>query len=81
MIDESYIEDFEEINENMLRGGNEYFGLKVKGDSMSPEFRDGDTLIIKKQDTCENGEFCAVSINHTECTFKKVIKKSCRISK
>ena len=75
MIDESYIEDFEEINEDMLRGGNEYFGLKVKGDSMSPEFRNGDTLIMKKQDDCDNGEFCAVSINHTECTFKKVIKK------
>ena len=36
----------------------------------------GDTLIMKKQDDCDNGEFCAVSINHTECTFKKVIKKS-----
>ena len=76
MIDESYIEDYEEINEEMLKGGHAYFGLKVKGDSMYPEFRNGDTLILKKQDDCENGDYCAVSINHTESTFKKVIKHS-----
>lgn len=75
MIDESYIEDYEEISSDMLRGGNTYFGLKVNGDSMYPEFRNGDTLILKQQDDCENGDFCAVSINHTESTFKKVIKK------
>ena len=75
MIDNSYIEDYEEINEELLKGGNQYFGLKVKGDSMYPEFRNGDTLILKKQDSCENGDFCAVSINHTESTFKKVLKK------
>lgn len=76
MIDESYIEDYEEINEEMLKGGHAYFGLKVKGDSMYPEFRNDDTLILKKQDDCENGDYCAVSINHTESTFKKVIKHS-----
>ena len=74
MIDESYIENFEEINSDLLRGGNTYFGLKVTGNSMFPEFRDGDTLILKKQDSCESGEYCAISINHTECTFKKVVK-------
>lgn len=73
MIEDSYIEDYEEINEDLVSGGKEYFGLKVNGDSMSPEFRDGDTLILKKQNTCSNGDFCAVSINHTESTFKKVL--------
>ena len=75
MIEEPYIEDYEEINSDFLKGGHTYFGLKVKGDSMFPEFRSGDTLILKKQDDCESGDFCAVSINHTESTFKKVIKK------
>ena len=73
MIEDSYIEDYEEINEDLVSGGKEYFGLKVNGDSMSPEFRDGDTLILKKQNTCSNGDFCTVSINHTESTFKKVL--------
>lgn len=75
MIEDSYIDDYEEIDEALTKGGNVYFGLKIKGDSMSPEFRNGDTIILKKQDTCESGEFCAVSINHTESTFKKVILK------
>lgn len=75
MIEESYIEDYEDIDADLLRGGNEYFALKVKGESMMPKFEDGDVLILKQQDDCENGDFCAVSINHTECTFKKVLKK------
>ena len=73
MIEDSYIDDYEEIDEILTRNGNTYFGLKIKGDSMSPEFRNGDTIILKQQDSCESGEFCAVSINHTESTFKKVI--------
>lgn len=75
MIEDSYIEDYEDINADLLRGGNKYFALKVKGDSMLPKFEDGDVLILKQTENCENGAFCAVSINHTECTFKKVIKK------
>lgn len=75
MIDNSYITDYEEINAHWLKGGNSYFGLKVRGDSMYPEFRDGDVLILKKSPNCENGDYCAVSINSTECTFKKVIKE------
>ena len=75
MIDETYIEDYEEIDADWLCGGNQYFGLIVKGDSMYPEFRSGDVLIIKKSPDCESGDYCAVSINCTECTFKKVIKE------
>lgn len=75
MIEDSFIEDYEDISADLLRGGNKYFALKVKGDSMLPKFEDGDVLILKQTEDCENGAFCAVSINHTECTFKKVIKK------
>lgn len=75
MIDDSFIDNYEEIDSEMLRSGSKYFGLIVKGDSMSPEFRNGDILILKQTPTCENGDFCAVSINCTECTFKKVIKE------
>ena len=74
MIDTSFIEEYEEVDASILRGGHEYFGLKIKGRSMLPEFKNGDTIILRKQDDCESGQFCAVSINHTECTFKKVIK-------
>lgn len=75
MIDDSFIEDEEEIPASWLKGGSKYFCLRVRGESMMPKFEDGDTLILKQQETCESGSYCAVSINHTECTFKKVIIK------
>ena len=74
MIADTYIEDEEEIPADWLKGGNRYFCLKVKGESMMPKFEDGDTLILKQQDDCNSGDYCAISINCTECTFKKVIK-------
>lgn len=80
MIDESYVDDYIEIDAKLLRGSTVYFGLKVKGNSMFPEFRNGDIVIFRQQNHCENGDFCAVSINHTECTFKKVLKKESGIT-
>lgn len=64
--------DWEEIPADMARGGKEYFGLKVRGDSMSPRYEDGDVLILRKQDTCDSGQDCAVIVNGGEATFKRV---------
>ena len=66
------VEDWEELPASMARGGNEYFGLRVRGDSMKPEYRDGDTLIILRQESCETGDDCAVLIDGDEATFKRV---------
>lgn len=68
--------DYEEIDAEKLTGGKEYFALKVQGDSMYPKFQDGDVLIVKKQDDCENGTFAVVAVNGDDATFKKVIKKA-----
>lgn len=67
--------DYEDINPDMLRGGKEYFALKVKGESMSPKFLEGDILIVRKQEDCENGDFAIITVNGYDATFKKVIKK------
>lgn len=80
MIEDSFIEDFEYIPTEWLHGNQKYFCLKVKGESMMPKFEDGDVLVLKQQEDCQSGDFCAVSINHTECTFKKVIKKESGIT-
>lgn len=64
--------DWEELPIEMARGGKEYFGLKVNGDSMSPRYEDGDTIILRKQDTCNSGQDCAVMVNTDEATFKRV---------
>lgn len=66
------IEDWEEIPEAMARGGKEFFGLSVKGDSMLPEYRSGDVLILQRQDSCETGDDCAVMVNGNDATFKRV---------
>lgn len=66
--------DTEEIPTEMLKGGKQYFGLKIKGDSMEPDYLDGDTIIFQKQDDCENGEDCVVMVNGNDGTFKRVFK-------
>ena len=66
--------DTEEISADMLKGGKQYFGLKIKGNSMYPDYLDGDTIILEKTDDCESGDECCVMVNGSDGTFKKVLK-------
>ncbi len=66
--------DKEEISADMLKGGKQYFGLKVKGNSMFPEYLDGDILILEKVEDCENGQDCCVMVNGNDATFKRIFK-------
>lgn len=66
--------DTEEISSDMLRGGKQYFGLRVKGNSMEPDYLDGDTLILERTDDCESGDDCVVMVNGDDGTFKRVFK-------
>lgn len=52
----------------------EFFALKVKGDSMVPIFFEGDIVVIRKQNDCENNQVAVVIVNGDEGTFKKVKK-------
>ena len=65
--------DYEEISEEMASKG-EYFGLKIKGESMAPTISNGDTVIVKTQQTAENGDIAIVLINVDEATCKKIKK-------
>ena len=67
--------DWEDIPMEWLNGGKEYFGLKVKGDSMYPKYLENDTLIVRKEDDCESGQDCVVYVNGYDATLKKVIKR------
>lgn len=69
------IMDWEEIPAEWGVGGREYFGLKVKGDSMYPRYLDGDTVILRKQRTCDSGDDCAVMVNGDDSTLKQVFLK------
>lgn len=66
--------DTEEISSDMLKGNKQYFGLKIKGDSMSPEYLDGDTIILEKVNDCESGQDVVVMVNGNDGTFKRFFK-------
>lgn len=66
--------DTEEISADMLKGDKQYFGLKIKGNSMYPDYLDGDTIILEKVDDCESGQDCVVMVNGNDGTFKRVFK-------
>lgn len=66
------IEDWEDFPVSNSVQGKRYFGLRIKGDSMEPEYRDGDTIIIQQQDTCDSGDDCAVMVDGADATFKRV---------
>lgn len=67
--------DTEEISTKLLKGEKQYFGLRIKGDSMYPEYLDGDTIILQKVDDCENGQDCVVMINGNDRNIQKSIQK------
>ena len=62
------------VESSLVGDGSEYFALQVHGDSMSPVFIEGDTVIVKKQNDCENNEIAIVIVNGDEGTIKKVRK-------
>ena len=63
------------IPEDLQKNG-EYFGLKVKGDSMiEAGINDGDTVIIKKSSTADTGQIAVVLIDEQEATLKRIRKK------
>lgn len=65
--------DTEEITEEMAKTG-EFFGLKIKGDSMTPNICDGDVVIVRQQDDAESGDIVIATINGDEATCKRLRK-------
>ncbi|MBR2620095.1 MAG: helix-turn-helix domain-containing protein [Firmicutes bacterium] len=68
------IDGYVDVPSEWLAKGDEYFGLRVKGDSMSPKYLDGDLIILRRQPDCESGQDAAVRVNGDEATLKKVVK-------
>lgn len=67
-----------EVPESLLAGGNN-FALQVQGESMIDEgIRDGDVLIIRKQDHADNGQTVVAQIEG-EATIKKFYQRDGRV--
>ena len=65
--------DYEEIPQSWKNQG-EFFGLKIKGDSMKPDINDGDTVIVRQQSTANNGDVVIALVNGDDATCKKFEK-------
>ena len=62
-----------DVPEEML-GAGDYFALKVRGNSMIDEgIVDGDTIVVRKQQTAENGQ-TVVALVENEATVKKFFR-------
>jgi repressor LexA len=61
---------------NNLEKNGEYFGLKVQGDSMiEAGINEGDTVIVKKTDTADNGKIVVALIDNHEAMLKRIRRK------
>ena len=68
------------IPQSKIKSGNNYFALRVTGESMRDEniFND-DIVVIKKQADAENGQKVVALINNYEVTLKKIYKEKNKI--
>nr|WP_308611763.1 S24 family peptidase [uncultured Dialister sp.]DAP87059.1 MAG TPA: Repressor protein CI [Caudoviricetes sp.] len=61
---------------NPAAADGSYYALHVVGASMEPEMREGDLVIVHKQEYFDNGDICIVLVNGNEATVKKVQKSA-----
>ena len=61
---------------NNIGKNGEYFGLKIQGDSMiDAGINEGDTVIVKKTDTADNGKIVVALIDDNEAMLKRIRRK------
>ena len=65
---------------DMLAGGD-HFALEVRGDSMiDAGILDGDTVIIRRQDTAETGDIVVALIDDEEATLKRFRRRGASVA-
>ena len=64
-----------------MLGSGEHFALEVRGDSMiEAGILDGDTVIIRKQDTADTGDIVVALIDDEEATLKRLRRRGSSIA-
>ncbi len=64
-----------------LIGAGEHYALEVKGDSMvEAGILDGDTVVIRKQDTANTGDIVVALIDDEEATLKRLRRRGSSIA-
>ena len=68
--------EYIEIPKRWIRGGKQFYGLKISGDSMFPKYQENDIVVFEDSrnydmESARNKD-CAVMVNGDDATFKKV---------
>jgi repressor LexA len=64
-----------------MLGSGEHFALEVKGDSMiDAGIHEGDIVIIRRQDTANNGDIIVALVEKEEATLKRLRKKGASVA-
>lgn len=59
-----------------MLGGGEHYALEVRGDSMvEAGILEGDTVVIRRQDSADNGDIIVALIDDEEATLKRLRKR------
>lgn len=73
-------EQDERVDFGSLFDTEDHFCLKVKGDSMiEDQIAEGDYVIVRRQETCRNGEIAVVLVDGQDATLKRFFKEANRI--
>lgn len=64
------------VPDSMVSGKGDHYALEVKGDSMiEAGIHDGDVVVIRQQDSAENGDIIVALIEGAEATLKRYRRK------
>ena len=69
------IDGYVEVAKSIVKDPYNLFALRISGDSMNPEYKTNDIVIVKKQFEFNSGDDCVVMVNGDDATFKRVIKQ------
>ena len=68
------------ISKKEISANQKYYALRVKGDSMIDDgIFDGDIVVIRKQESADDGQTVVAIIDDNEATLKKIYREKSRI--
>ena len=67
--------DYEEIPCGWTAGGAEFFALQIRGNSMEPQIKEGDVVIVRRQEDVDSGNIAVVLVKGETATVKKIKKQ------
>jgi repressor LexA len=74
------VQEDERIDFGGMFDSDEHFCLRVKGDSMiEDQISEGDYVVVKKQDSCRDGEIVVALVDGQEATLKRFYRESNRV--